>query len=160
MLIGTAKKESCTCPFELAIKIAEQCDRNLRRSLLMLEAARVQSGSHMLQDNLPLPLPDWELYIVRVAREILQEQSPAKLLAVRDMLYELLTHCIPADVIFQTLARELVKAVDEDLKHEVCHWAAYYEHRVRLGSKDIFHLEAFVSKFMALYKSWLLSFFG
>lgn len=37
----------------------------------------------------------------------MQEQSPSKLLQARDMLYELLTHCIPADVILSTLTREL-----------------------------------------------------
>ncbi|CAH1433633.1 unnamed protein product [Lactuca virosa] len=32
---------------------------------------------------------------------------------------------------------------DSELKHEVCHWAAYYEHRMCLGQKAIFHIEAF-----------------
>jgi len=36
--------------------------------------------------------------------------------------------------------------MDEELKPEVIHWAAFYEHRIRLGSKVIFHLEAFVAK--------------
>jgi replication factor C subunit 3/5 len=65
-------------------------------------------------------LQDWELYITRLAREILQEQSPTKLLQAREMLYELLTNCIPADVIIQTLVRELMKSLDDTLKHEVC----------------------------------------
>ena len=60
----------------------------------------------------------------------------------------------------QTLTRELIKSMDDSLKHEVVHWAAYYEHRVRIGSKEIFHLEAFVAKFMAIYKKWLVSFFA
>lgn len=33
--------------------------------------------------------------------------------------------------------------------------AAYYEHRLQLGSKAIYHLEAFVAKFMALYKKFM-----
>jgi replication factor C subunit 3/5 len=33
--------------------------------------------------------------------------------------------------------------------------AAYYEHRLCLGSKVIFHIEAFVAKFMAIYKLFL-----
>ena len=76
------------------------------------------------------------------------------------MLYELLSNCIPSDVIIAVLTRELMKSLDDELKHEVAHWAAYYEHRVRVGSKDIFHLEAFVAKFMAVYKKWLVSFFS
>lgn len=38
--------------------------------------------------------------------------------------------------------------------------AAFYEHRIATGSKDIFHLEAFIAKFMALYKKYLIEMFG
>ena len=54
-------------------------------------------------------LPDWELYIFRLAREILEEQSPSKLLQAREMMYELLSNCIPGDVIIKTLTNELMK---------------------------------------------------
>ncbi len=57
-------------------------------------------------------LPDWQLYIFRLAREILQEQSPSKLLQARDMMYELLSNCIPGDVIINTLTDELMKVFD------------------------------------------------
>jgi len=160
VLVRTAERERCTCPMDLAMKIAVHSERNLRRALLMLEAAKVQSGSNQLNTHIPVALPDWEIYICRLAREILTEQSPAKLQAARDMLYELLTNCIPAEIIMQTLTRELLKGIDETLKHEVTHWAAYYEHRIRVGSKDIFHLEAFVAKFMAIYKRFIIDFFG
>lgn len=157
-VMAIADKESCPCPRDLAFSIAASSDRNLRRAILMLEACRVQSFPLTVSQQ--VSLPDWELYIARIAREILQEQSPAKLLQVRDMLYELLSNCIPSDIIISVLTRELMKSLDDELKHELAHWAAYYEHRVRIGSKDIFHLEAFVAKFMALYKKWLVSFFG
>lgn len=126
----------------------------------MLEASKVQNSSPILSKDLVVQLPDWELYITRLAREILQEQTPTKLLQAREMLYELLTNCIPADIIMKTLTRELMKALDDTLKHEISHWAAYYEHRVCMGSKEIFHLEAFVAKFMSIYKRWLISMFA
>jgi len=44
---------------------------------------------------------------------------------------------------------------DGQLKAEVTQMAAYYEHRLQLGTKAIFHLEAFVAKFMAIYKRFL-----
>ncbi len=142
------------------MKISLHSDRNLRRALLMLEAAKVQAGSNDLTGQALVQIPDWEAYIVKLSREIMSEQSPSKLLAARDMLYELLTNCIPADVIITTLTRELMKSLDDDLKHELAHWASYYEHRLRIGSKDIFHLEAFVAKFMAMYKRYLITLFG
>ena len=55
----------------------------------------------------------------------------------------------------QGLLGELVVNCDADLKPEVTQMAAYYEHRLQLGSKAIFHLEAFVAKFMAVHKRYL-----
>lgn len=48
------------------------------------------------------------------------------------------------------LVRELLPKLDDTLKHELVHWAAFYEHRVQVGSKEIFHLE--VSQLFGL--SW------
>ena len=127
----------------------------------MLEASRVQQGGgNQLSADAPVQLPDWEIYISKIAREIMSEQSPTKLTQVRDMLYELLTNCIPPEVILSTLVRELTKSTDDTLKHEIAHWAAYYEHRLQQGSKEIFHLEAFVAKFMAVYKKWSVELFA
>ena len=55
----------------------------------------------------------------------------------------------------QGLLRELVRNVDGELKPEVTRLAAYHEHRLNLGSKHIYHLEAFVAAFMSLYKHFL-----
>lgn len=41
-LMTIAKKEGCVCPQELAMKISLSSDRNLRRAILMLEAAKVR----------------------------------------------------------------------------------------------------------------------
>jgi replication factor C subunit 3/5 len=43
---------------------------------------------------------------------------------------------------------------DRELKPEIIHIAADYEHQMQLGDKKIFYLEAFVVKFMALYKKF------
>jgi replication factor C subunit 3/5 len=158
LLVNIARKEQTNCPRDLAMSISLSSERNVRRAILMLEAAKVQQVP--LSPDQPILLPDWELFICRLAREILQEQSPSKLIQARDMLYELLTNCIPPDIILKTLTRELMKALDDELKHELIYWAAYYEHRVQMGSKEIFHLEAFVAKFMAMYKRWIVAIFG
>lgn len=56
----------------------------------------------------------------------------------------------------QVLCRELMTRLDDDLKHELLECAADYEHRMQRGAKDIFHFEAFIAKFMTLYKKFLL----
>ena len=69
----------------------------------------------------------------------------------------------------QTVAERVVERVDEALKADIMHWAAFYvrfsipnilthnlnyfqEVRMRIGSKKIYHLEAWVVKVMSLYK--------
>jgi len=47
--------------------------------------------------------------------------------------------------------------MDESLKADVIYWAAFYERRMRVGNKKIFHLEAWVVKVMSLYKVMHLS---
>jgi len=45
---------------------------------------------------------------------------------------------------------------EDALKPEVIKWAAFYEHRCKMGAKQIFHLEAFVAKYMRLYERYVL----
>mmetsp|Transcript_17292 Transcript_17292/g.18653 ORF Transcript_17292/g.18653 Transcript_17292/m.18653 type:complete len:129 (+) Transcript_17292:1044-1430(+) len=86
--------------------------------------------------------------------------SPQTLMAAREKLYELLVNCIPASTILKSLTGELLNNLDDSVKLEVIQWASFYEHRIAVGSKDIFHLEAFVAKFMAIYKKYLNDLFG
>jgi replication factor C subunit 3/5 len=161
VLKRVATLEAITLPDELAVNIARESSRNLRRALLMMEACHVQQrNNNILTKDMPVQKTDWELYIAQLAAEIVKEQSPQRLMAAREKLYELLVNCIPASVILKTLAKELMKNLDDSLKREVVEWAAFYEHRLALGSKEIFHLEAFVAKFMAIYKHYLNDLFG
>ncbi len=147
-------------PDSIAIKLARESDRNLRKAMLMLEAAKVQAGGSNIPEDQALPTTDWELYVRQLASDITSEQSPRMLLTAREKLYELLVNCIPASTILKHLLAELERSLDDSLKMEVIEWAAFYEHRIAIGSKDIFHLEAFVAKFMALYKRYLNDLFG
>ena len=69
-----------------------------RRAILMTEACKVQQYPYSVDQ--PIQDLDWEVFLRETAQHIVQEQTPKKLLEVRARLYELLTHCIPADVIF------------------------------------------------------------
>ena len=64
----------------------------------MTEACKVQQ--YPFQNDQEIHELDWEIYLRDTAHHIVQEQTPKKLMEVRGRLYELLTHCIPADVIF------------------------------------------------------------
>eukprot|EP00850_Spirogloea_muscicola_P023801 SM000389S14642 [mRNA] locus=s389:19062:21553:- [translate_table: standard] len=158
VLQHVAKKEGLSLPPVLAARIAVASNRNLRRAILSLEACKVKQ--YPFSDKQPVQTTDWEAYIAEIASDIFGEQSPKRLFMVRGKFYELLVNCIPAEVILKRLTLELIKKLDAELKHEVCHWAAFYEHRMQLGQKAIFHLEAFTAKFMSIYKKFLIATFG
>uniref|UniRef100_K3X2H1 AAA+ ATPase domain-containing protein n=1 Tax=Globisporangium ultimum (strain ATCC 200006 / CBS 805.95 / DAOM BR144) TaxID=431595 RepID=K3X2H1_GLOUD len=154
ILQGVCSKEGLVYNAALGREIAHKSERNLRRALLMLETCRVQN--YPFSPDQQIQLPAWEEYICTLAKVVLQEQSPAGILKAREMIYELIANCIPSEVILKVLCRELMSRLDDDLKHELLEWAAYYEHRMQRGAKDIFHFEAFIAKFMTLYKKFLL----
>lgn len=155
VLTAVCRKESVHLPANIAAAVAQQSGRNLRRALLMLEASKVQQ--YPFEERHLVVHHAWEKFIKALADKITKEQSPKRLLEVRSDLYELLTRCIPPEVIIKQLASQLSGICDDMLKHEVYAWAAFYEHRMQTGSKAIFHLEAFVARFMALYKRFLVN---
>ncbi|KAF8569428.1 hypothetical protein P879_04491 [Paragonimus westermani] len=153
ILRETARREGQTMPIELARRIAMASDRNLRRALLLAEVSKWQHSPMLAEQS--VQLPDWQVFLADTASAILAEQSPRKILEVRGRLYELLCHCIPADVIMKGLVDNLLGSCDGHLKLELVQLAAEYEHRLQLGQKPIFHLEAFVISFMAIYKRFV-----
>ncbi|KAK9477370.1 P-loop containing nucleoside triphosphate hydrolase protein [Lipomyces japonicus] len=154
ILLSIAKKERVTVPQELAHKIATESKRNLRKAILMLEA--VYSQNETLTETTLIPPPDWEVVINSIADDIIQEHTAARILKIRAKLYQLLSHCIPAQVVLKTLLFKILPRLDTELKPEVVHWAAFYEHRLHQGSKVIFHLEAFVVKVMRIMETYLM----
>ncbi|KAL5526433.1 RFC5_2 [Sanghuangporus sanghuang] len=151
-----AKREKFDLPPDAASEIAQDCAGNLRKALLVLEALKMQSPD--LSGPLSIAKPDWETYCHKVADLIVQEQTPARIMEVRAKFYELLSHCIPATTTLKTVAERVVERVDESIKADIMHWTAFYEVRMRLGNKKIFHLEAWVIKVMSLYKHFVFNF--
>ena len=45
------------------------------------------------------------------------------------------------------------------VRHEAVYHAAFYEHRMQAGTKPIFHLEAYLARFMSIYKKHLMQSF-
>jgi replication factor C subunit 3/5 len=157
VLHKVAAKEGLKLPDGLATKISHSCERNLRRALLTLEACKVQQ--YPFSESQPVQQPDWQLFLSAVADDILAEQSPKQLLKVRGKLYELLSSCIPPELIMRSLTQSLLRKVPPAVRHEALHHASMYEHRMQAGSKPIFHLEAYIARFMSIYKRHVMSSF-
>ncbi|KAL5615190.1 hypothetical protein BROUX41_005247 [Berkeleyomyces rouxiae] len=154
VLAASAQRESWPVLPDLYRRIAEESGRNLRRALLMYEAVHAQSDN--VTDSTPIPPLDWEALISQISKQIMEEHTPQRIMAVRTQLYDLLSHCIPATTILKTLTFKLVTQIDDALKAEVIRWSAFYEHRIKTGTKVIFHLEAFVAKFMRVLETYLM----
>ncbi|KAF9533901.1 P-loop containing nucleoside triphosphate hydrolase protein [Crepidotus variabilis] len=150
VLQSVARKAKFTLPTDAGNKIVDDSGGNMRKAILVLEALKMQSPD--LTGPLSIAKPDWEVYCYKVADLIVSEQSPARVMEVRAKFYELLSHCIPPTVILKTVAERVVDKVDEALKADIMHWAAFYEVRMRMGNKKIYHLEAWVVKVMSLSK--------
>ena len=151
VLQQVASKEKINLSSELAKRLAASADGNLRRALLTLETVHAKHhSSNALPADAVLAPPDWEAYISTLATSIVSTQTPGQILTVRQGLYELITHCIPPPLILATLLKELVGKVDDGCKPDLVRWAAFYEHRLAMGSKAIFHLEGFVAKAMVV----------
>lgn len=153
ILENVCRKENLQLPSELSKRIAEKSDRNLRRAILMLQACKVQQ--YPFTNTQTIPELDWQMYLKETATQILHEQSPAKLAQIRERLYELIAQGIPPDMIFKGLVQYLTKNCDMSIKAKILKNASLYEYRMQQGSKHIFHLEAFVAQFMAIYKAFL-----
>lgn len=150
VLRSIGKRENITLPMEMAKRIVERSDRNLRRAILMLEACRVQQ--YPFTANQEVAELDWQIYLRDTANQILVEQSPNALANVRNRLYELLSLGVPAANIFQDLVRSLITRFPSILVPQLLEKASMYEHRLQSGSKQIFHLEAFIAHTMNIYK--------
>ncbi|KAF2076752.1 hypothetical protein CYY_001941 [Polysphondylium violaceum] len=148
ILNKVASTEKFDLPDKTCQQITTQAKGNLRYALLLLESQR----SKPVSANADIPLLDWETYITVIAKEITASQTADQLKAIRLKFYELLGHCIPPELIIKSLTLELLKSLDSNMRYQVIHWAAYYEHRCQIGAKPIFHLEAFTAKIMSIYK--------
>lgn len=153
ILHNTCKKEGLNLPKELATKIANKSERNLRRALLMLESCKVEQ--YPFDPNQNISEPDYLLFIKDTSRKIVQDQSLQQIKQIRDNLYELITHGIPTEEIFKHIVDELMEVCEEQLKPQLIETAAFYEHRMQQGNKKIFHFEAFVVNFMSVYQKYM-----
>lgn len=119
-----AKRACFTLPEGVADKIIDDSGGNMRKAILVLEALKMQSSVSLfveypllianffspdLTGAIAIAKPDWETYCNKVGDMIIAEQTPSRVMEVRQKLYELLSHCIPPTIILKV--RSLVSIV-------------------------------------------------
>ena len=167
-------KEKVSISDDYAKEISLKSDRNLRRALLILQSCATDTNQLYFDDeknnnnnnnnyinrNKKIRTTPWELFINELGKLIIEEQSPQRLLLIRNKMYELLSNCIPVNIIFKKLTIAIMNNVDDSLRNDIVKWAAYHEHRCNIGAKPIIHLEAFIAKIMYIYKKWTIDNFA
>ena len=142
---------------ELVEKIAANY-RSFRTAFLMADAFKARRAA-LTQGDFDSVL-GWKKNIQEAVSQMLRDQSPKSLYEIRQLLYASLVHCIAPETIFIEIMRALFAKVDDHLNYTVATWGAHFENRLSSSSKAIFHLEAFVARFMAVYKEWSMAFFS
>lgn len=149
---------------------------NLRQAIRSLEATYRNKNS--LNDD-DLVLTGWEDDILNIARNIIREQSPRQLYAIRKKLQSLMIHDVPPDFIYKSLVANLTSLVDHSLCSEVTKLGKEYtkgseikfegvkhyaqnkqggsdEKNNKLTKKNAMNylkVEEFIAKFMSWYKN-------
>lgn len=153
-----AGQEGVKLPPVLADRIAKECDRNLRKAILMFETCFVDKQRLTAQQKIKNSA--WEMFIEEICCLIIQEQSPRRLMKIRGKVYELLCNCIPPSEIIKGLAKGLMKKVDDVLRPTIVELAHKHEYRLCRANKPVIHIEAFVAEVMKVYMDWYVVLFG
>lgn len=139
--------------------IIQECDHNLRLGIMMMEAMYMNNDT--VNASTPVIKPDWQLVIESLAKSVIKDRSVAKLTQARTIFYELLSHAIPGKLILEKMMYHLIRLVDDfptikhlnNVKVQIINAASLFDQRLTLGSKDIFHLEGFVTRVMVILES-------
>jgi len=150
----SVSEESIKMPPNSIQDISTHCDRDLRRGYLLVDCARnINQGTSAQFDIKKTMAGSWEDGVDVIVDGMIAEQTPRKLLDVRNKLYDLLSVCIPADAILRKLVKELVRKSPSKIQPEIISAGSACSHLLRLGTKDEFHLEYFCVQFMSLYRT-------
>uniref|UniRef100_A0A7S1KSQ2 AAA+ ATPase domain-containing protein n=1 Tax=Percolomonas cosmopolitus TaxID=63605 RepID=A0A7S1KSQ2_9EUKA len=160
VLLHVAHEECVQLPDQLAQRIADVSEGNLRRAIMLLESVCAREQKK-LSEHTKIEQYHWDLYLRQMAKDIAAQQSPKRLLEMRDKLFKLTTNCIPSDLIMQKLVEYLIAESGEmaqgNFKHSILHSGALYEHRMKSGSRPLFHIEAFIARYMSAVKTLQVS---
>ncbi|CCF59519.1 hypothetical protein KAFR_0H01090 [Kazachstania africana CBS 2517] len=137
--------------------IAKEANGNLRVATLMLESMAL-SNEMQLKTSTTIIKPDWIVVVTSMANKIQRERTVGCLVECRAVLYDLLSHCIPAKTILQELTFALVNSpipgiITQNKMIKIIDLASTFDERLSLGNKAIFHLEGFIAKCMVAIDS-------
>lgn len=146
-----SSKESVALGETFLDKLSSLCKGNIRLGLLTLENMAVLKNMNLSGTDINVVKPDWMVCIDKICLLAMKNKTVDTVLTIRGIFYDLLAHCIPAELILQKIVewvlenKDLVKIRQEKITN-IIYYASVFDERMKLGSKDIFHLEGFITK--------------
>lgn len=138
-------------PTGLTDYILKSSNGNMRKAHCMVDLKMKENECIKRVKKEELILFDYERVIESIIQIILTKQDGVGLLEVRKELYGLLNGCVPARIILKEMVKRLVERCRGNDFAKLCDYGLLYDERLRLGSKDILHLEGFVASSMGLF---------
>lgn len=124
-------------------KIVSRANGNIRIALSLLELALHKE---------PLSETPWDKIISEVAAGMRTIPTITYLIETRAKIYSLLDHQLPSNYILLSLMNGLLKKEKNiERARTICELAAKYTARMSAGTRDLFHIEAFIANSMVLY---------
>lgn len=93
---------------------------------------------------------EWELKADSIVDRIRRSPGPETMVDVRRDLYSLLNALIPPSIILAQMLRGLSARCPLEVCKSLATFALGYEERIRLGTKPLYHLEAFAASAMLI----------
>lgn len=146
-------KENCSVPDDALREICRHSAGNMRRALCALELLCFNQNERDVKRARVEKTPrlEWECMVDSIVSSAKARQTSESLMGIRKDLYVLLNSCISPRTLLVELLRGLVQGADFATLLAISQHALVYEERMRLGTKSIYHLEAFVAASMCIF---------
>jgi replication factor C subunit 3/5 len=127
-------------------KIIDKAQRNLEKAIILLE-----------RDNIKISYDGYNDCLNYIIDKICNNETNGimAILEIRKKMYELLNYNISASQILIDLLNIFLDKndIEQNVKNDIIKLTSYFDYQIRSGSRNsIFHLEAFIAKFILIIK--------
>ncbi|KAI5191795.1 replication factor C subunit 3/5 [Nematocida sp. AWRm77] len=146
VLTNVLAKEEKTLQRSAVLEIVEVSKGNLRKALSLLELS--------LCTDAPALVMGWEKALQRLSKTVRNSPSIGELVSARKTLYDMLESPVPGKEILSAVLRNLLASeASVERAKRLSEYAALFDARLSRGTKELFHIEAFVARAMSIYSN-------
>ncbi|EJW02155.1 hypothetical protein EDEG_03399 [Edhazardia aedis USNM 41457] len=152
-------REQSTIDHKTMLDIIKAARGSMRKALCLAEnfALFAQSDDNKRSKRLkaaenPYIFLEYEKIINSIVFDIKKNPGSNTIYSIRKDLYTLISGCIPPKMILRAMIKRLIaESRTFESVRKICEYGSLYDERMKMGSKEIIHLEAFVVSVMSIY---------